>query len=319
MFHKLLFILTALCFFFPALSRGQQQTQTQELNEEVEVSLVSVYLAAIDKKGEFVTDLRPGELSLLENGIPQAITRFSLISENNAEPLTVIILIDTSVSMNELYKQVSKLQMAKEAALMLLKELKPQDEMMLMTFSETPAEVTGFTSNRQLVEDKIRALKTDYGRTAVLDAVDVIVDKTREDFGRKIIFICSDGQDNASVNTTTAKVVEKLKATPDTIVITLGTTSFESGAKGLGDPAEIEMGKQSLQMMADATAGYAFFPKNLKDLAQIMEKLRRVVPSQYDLGYTPLNPILDGSWRTIQILCNRKGVKLQYRLGYFAK
>ena len=49
-----------------------------------------------------------------------------------------------------------------------------------------------------------------------------------------------------------------------------------------------------------------------------MEKLRRVVPSQYFLGYQPTNQQMDGAWRTIEILCTRKGVKLQYRKGYFA-
>lgn len=49
-----------------------------------------------------------------------------------------------------------------------------------------------------------------------------------------------------------------------------------------------------------------------------MEKLRQGMRSQYSLGYVPLKPISDGTWRKIEIQTKRAGLKFRYREGYYA-
>jgi Ca-activated chloride channel homolog len=78
-------------------------------------------------------------------------------------------------------------------------------------------------------------------------------------------------------------------------------------------------GKEILETLAQKTAGYAFFPKNLKDAQKLFELLRSFVRSQYYLAYRSTNTKLDGSWRKMELTCKRKDVKLHYRSGYFAK
>jgi Ca-activated chloride channel homolog len=209
------------------------------------------------------------------------------------------------------------LEMAKDAAKLVLSQLKEQDKAMLLVFSDTPAEATTLTSDRQLVSDRVMALKTDYGRTALLDAVDFVFNKLEEEWGRKVVFICSDGEDNAS-QSKLPKVIERIKQSPDVMIIALGVTSFESVYSWMGEKEEAKQGEGLLQSLADASGGYAFFPKTLSDLGHVMEKLQRVITSQYSLAYHPTNTNMNGAWRSIVITCKRKGVKLRYRTGYFA-
>ncbi|HSP07521.1 MAG TPA: hypothetical protein VLR94_10110, partial [Acidobacteriota bacterium] len=63
-------VTVALLLVLPAGS-DSQQTQPKEIHEEVEVDLVDVFLTALDSKGAFVTNLRPEELVLTEDGVPQ--------------------------------------------------------------------------------------------------------------------------------------------------------------------------------------------------------------------------------------------------------
>jgi VWFA-related protein len=56
------------------------------------------------------------------------------------------------------------------------------------------------------------------------------------------------------------------------------------------------------------------FEKLRQGFDQIANELR----SQYNIGYTPTNSKLDGSYRKIDIRTNSKDYKIQARAGYYA-
>ena len=49
-----------------------------------------------------------------------------------------------------------------------------------------------------------------------------------------------------------------------------------------------------------------------------MSKLPPSSRSQYNLGYISTNAKTDGAWRRIQVLCNRPGLEVRTRNGYYA-
>jgi len=49
-----------------------------------------------------------------------------------------------------------------------------------------------------------------------------------------------------------------------------------------------------------------------------MEAIYHELGAQYDLGYTPTNGALDGTYRSIRVLLARKGVTCRWKPGYFA-
>ncbi len=315
--HVRNFLFIALIFAFFLLGSAIPQTKPlEEIHEEIRVDLVNVYLTAVNSQGTFVTDLRQGELTLKEDGVPQQISNFEL-SSRTEEPLTVVILIDTSLSMKEEFQNEKKIDMAKEGALLLLSQLKEQDKMLLIRFSDTPSFASGLISEKNRMREIVRSMKTDKGLTALLDAIELGAERMREEGGQKLIFICSDGEDTASKQTT-EEVLQTLKSAFDLTVVTLGINALQANRESEGGQT-LRDGRTLLQSIADQTGGYAFFPKNLLELDRVMEKLKSLIASQYSLGYHPSDPKPDGSWKKIEITCSRRGVKLRYRTGYFSK
>src|SRR2546423_15704256 len=66
-------------------SKGRQQQQTHDEDVvRVSTSLVQVDAVVLDKNGRVVTDLRPEEFRLVEDGRPRRITDFSFVSTADA-------------------------------------------------------------------------------------------------------------------------------------------------------------------------------------------------------------------------------------------
>jgi VWFA-related protein len=133
------------------------------------------------------------------------------------------------------------------------------------------------------------------------------MNKIKDQWGRKVIVVCSDGEDTSS-KLKLDEIISNLVAS-DIMVLAFGTMALNSDSL---------RGRFILEKIAAASGGYAFFPSSLKKLDEVMEKLRAGMRSQYSLGYKVPRLKMDGSWRKIQIVCKKQGVKLRHREGYFA-
>ncbi len=301
-------VISVLCFFLllPCAT-------AQEIQEKLSVDVVSVHLTATIK-GRFVKDLKLEELVLKEDGIPQQITNFTNFALAKSDklgerdvPLTVAFVIDTSQSMGDRISGHQKIDIVKSAAFLLLNELRPEDRMLLITFNDSPTEVTPLTSDRKRFEQDLLFQDVQGGNTAVLDSTYFAMEKMKGESGRKIIVLCTDGEDTSSY-LRFDEVLANLVAS-DVTVLAIGTMALNlSSLKG----------RYILDKFADASGGYAFFPSNLIALNEVMNRLREGMRSQYSLGFHP-GKALDSTWRKIEIQCKRHGVKLRYREGYFAK
>jgi Ca-activated chloride channel homolog len=287
------------------------------INETVTVDLVDLYLTAADKKG-FVGDLRKDEISVLEDGVPQTISSFSSFAgENNDIPLSLAYMIDNSGSMVEEVEGVWKIDLARDAGLMLIGELGQLDRMMVVSFDEKPL-FTPLTGNRSDTAQLLHGIRVRFGGTALFDAMISTIDQLNQERGRKILIVCSDGNDNLSAHKVD-EVIKKMVDSPDLTVVVLGTVATEVPRFPHDTVYVSDEGKKALQKMADSTGGYAYFPKNLREMARVQELIRSFVRSQYSLAYRSTNRNMDGSWRTIKVTCDRKGVMLRYRNGYYAR
>lgn len=78
---------------FTEVARGQEQTKTRQKEQDddvvrVSTSLVQVDAVVVDKDGRVVTDLRPEDFRLVEDGKPRTITEFSFVSTAGATNLS---------------------------------------------------------------------------------------------------------------------------------------------------------------------------------------------------------------------------------------
>jgi VWFA-related protein len=313
-FSSLLLILGSLLLLAPS---APTPTTPPSISETVDVDLVDLYLTALDKKG-FVKDLRKEEIAVTEDGVPQAIESFSNFAGENQEiPLNLAFMIDNSGSMVEEVEGKWKIDLARDAGLLLVPELGPLDRMMIISFDETP-QFTLLTEDRSKTTEELHNVRVRFGGTALFDAMISTIDHLNEERGRKILVVCSDGNDNLSKNKID-DVIKKMVDSPDLTVIVLGTIATQVRRIPYDQVVISDQGKDALQKMADQTGGYAFFPKSLKEMAQVQELIRSFVRSQYSLAYQSTNRKMDGSWRNIKIVCQRKGVTLRYRNGYYAR
>src|SRR5258706_5395197 len=71
----------------PTKEKQQQQSAPRNQDEVVRISvtLVQVDVAVTDKKGRPITDLKPEEVEIYEDGRRQQITNFSFVSSEPAE------------------------------------------------------------------------------------------------------------------------------------------------------------------------------------------------------------------------------------------
>ena len=67
--------------------------------------------------------------------------------------------------------------------------------------------------------------------------------------------------------------------------------------------------QQTLQRLAAATGGQAFFPTSLKDLEKMYEKILGEIASRYSIGYLSTNKKHDGTWRDVKVRILRDGLK----------
>jgi VWFA-related protein len=281
--------------------------------EVVAVQAVNVFLTARDSKGKMIQDLNTKEITVLENGVAQPVLDISNFALEKTDkwsgkdvPLAVTFAMDISASMNSKDGSRNRMDIAKSAVLMLMDELTKDDQMMLTSFGRFPRMLTDLTLNKQHVEDILLLQKPNEGHTALYDSLSVVLDKMENFQGRKILVLCTDGEDNSS-SLQFPSFLEKLIGS-DVLVLAFTVPS--------SNPAYNEF---EIQKMAEVTGGYAFFPETVGQLQKILTQLRRTMRSQYSLWYRPSNTSKDGHWRSIQILCRRPGIEVYHRPGYFAR
>ena len=291
----------------------------RQLQEQIQVELVQVDLVATDSKGNPVVDLTADEFELKENGKVQKLTHFyNSSAEDTRYPLTISFLIDTSYSMQETVAGMTRIEIAVQAAEMVMKQLIPEDQIEVIEFNEKAIPIVPFTSDLTQVHDKVAALTFQKANTAMHDSVKFAVDRMKDRSGRKIVVIFSDGMDSAS-KLIEEEVVESIRRSDATIITFYSEFArvnlpAEMGGSGGMGRIRIRAGEDALRLYSDMTGGQFFSFKKEAELLKAMEAFRIHIQSQYTLAYKPFDN--KPGWKKIKVECKRKGVRVRHREGY---
>jgi len=266
---------------------------------------VNVVFTVTDKKGRRITDLKQADFRIVDdNKAPDTIRAFH--AETNL-PLQVGLLIDASNSVRDRFK------FEQESAIEFLNQtVHPgKDQAFIIGFDVTPEVTQDFTDNTELLAHGVRDLRPG-GGTAMYDALyyacrDKLLKTAKGLTVRRAIVLLSDGDDNQS-HVTREEAIEMAQRA-EAIVYTISTNV--TGSKGSGDKV--------LERIADATGGRAFFPFQLRDVANAFAEIQDELRSQYAVSYKPADFKADGHYRTIEIVANdRKNFRVRARRGYYA-
>ena len=266
---------------------------------------VNVVFTVTDKKGRRITDLKQKDFNVVDdNKPPERIASFQ--AETNL-PLQVGLLIDASNSVRDRFK------FEQESAIEFLNQtIHPQkDQAFVVGFDVTPEVTQDFTDNTELLAHGVHDLRPG-GGTAMYDALyfacrDKLLKTAKGLTVRRAIILLSDGDDNQS-HVTREEAIEMAQRA-EAIVYTISTNV--SGTKGSGDKV--------LERIADATGGKAFFPFQIREVADAFAQIQDELRSQYAISYKPADFKFDGHYRTIEIVAgDRKNFRVRSRRGYYA-
>ncbi len=184
-------------------TESRQQQDPQQPTIKIPTALVTVPVIVTDRYGRFITGLERKDFTIREDGVIQTVEDFS----STEAPFNVALLIDTSRSTQ------NKLGTIRKAALSFIKQLQPNDRVMIVTFDEQVRFVSDFTNSRAELERAVKTLKSSY-LTSLYDAIyRTITEKMLPVKGRKAIVVLTDGVDTASKRASFESVLEAVAAT----------------------------------------------------------------------------------------------------------
>lgn len=274
---------------------------------QVRVDMVVVGITVTDPYDRIVTGLDESNFEIFDDKVPQKITAFS----TEDAPISIGLVFDSSGSMSD------KIEKSKEAALEFFKTSNPQDEFMLINFSERPNLVSAFTSKFENIQDRLITVKAG-GKTALLDAIYLgLNEMMKATTNRKALLVISDGGDNHSRYT--ERDIKKAVREADVEIYAVGI--FEPLASRGRTPEEAG-GPGMLAELAQISGGRMFSVEDPDELPDIMEKISVELRNQYVIGYKPSNLVRDGRWRRIKVkLDPPRGLpplQVYARTGYYA-
>ena len=262
---------------------------------------VVLHATVVDDKQRMITNLDKGAFTVLEDGKPQAITSF----RHEDIPVAMAIVIDNSGSMREKRSKVN------QAALNLVRSSNPQDQVFIVNFNDEYYLDQDFTSNINQLKEALEKIEA-RGGTALYDAVVASADHLKKNakLERKVLFVVTDGEDNAS-RESLEQAVRRLQEENGPTVYAIGLLGEEKQRRA----------HRALQTMTERTGGISFFPRTLDEVDAISRSVAHDIRNQYTIGYKPTNPKSTGGYRAIHVDARAHGygkLTVRTRSGYYA-
>jgi VWFA-related protein len=247
---------------------------------------VKVYVSVTDSAGE-PAPVKLETIQLYENG--KAITPTDVSGIGNSVPLTTLLVVDISGSMN----YGGKLASAKTAAEAYVDQMRAGDEAGLLSFNTRITYVQPVTADREKLKLAIQGLNAT-SDTAMYDALAQGIGLLQNVSGRKAIIVLTDGMDNRS------------KQTADGVVQQIDPTGLSISTIGLGDPTQktsalVGIDEPALKSLAERAGGSYGYVNDAAALRSLYEQYGRALQSEYVLTYTSPAKLRDGLRRMLSV------------------
>jgi len=290
------------------------------------VRTVAVYATVTDSDGRLVPDLEQDAFEIEDEGRKQDITVFA----NDIQPITVVVLIDRSGSME------ANFDLVREAAEKFVHELMPADKARIGSFSNRiQIDPRTFTSDHDELIDILRTQLQERGPTPLWNAINVGITALLHEEGRRVILVFTDGSDfpmNFRTNNSTLKDVIKRADEENVMVYAIGFAGqmapmfsgrggYGGGRSGRGMPATtppvMPVGKPDagLATLAGETGGGYFEVSKMTDLAASFKRVADELHHQYVIGFAPT--LLDGKTHHLTLKV-KGGLAARARRTYLA-
>ena len=313
----------------PRLAAPDQQDQANDQDQDksvntfkVNVNVVQLFFNVKDKKGAPIPGLSKDDFQVFEDGKQQTIKYFN--AETNL-PLTLGILIDSSPS------QQRVMEMEKEVGGAFLSNiLGEKDLAFVISFDVDVNLLQDFTASARRLKDAMNSARVNGGSsggggipglgggpvptlstpccTKLYDAVYLAShDELAQQVGRKAMILLTDGEDEGSKLKIQDAIESAQKADTMCYVLLIADRGMWNG-----------FGGGAMKKLSQETGGRVIEVGNkMEKLKDAFDQISRELRTQYNVGYTPTNAALDGTFRRVEIR-SKSGYKTQARTGYYA-
>jgi VWFA-related protein len=283
----------------PAAPKIKNPEGLSNFSLRIEVPEVTVDVGVLlEKTGQFVPNLKPGNFRVYEDGVQQKVAGFKRVEA----PITALLLCEFAAT------NYSFVYDMRNAAYAFAQQLRPQDYVAMMTYDMHTQIVSDFTQDKRQIVEGINSLRIPgFRETNEFDALYEALDRLNRIEGRKYVVLISSGRDTFS-KLTLDKILAKVKSTPNVTIFTVSTggaarvmTEGRGGMRGQIRDMDYLQADNEMKTFAKLTGGMSYFPRFAGEMPEIFQNINENIRSKYQLVYRPSNAKQDGSYRKLRV------------------
>jgi Ca-activated chloride channel homolog len=326
----------------PTINSGPEEVEAGDVIR-VDTTLVTLPVSVTDRNGRYIPNLVKEDFRLWEDGVEQQVAFFASVDK----PFSVVLMIDTSGSTR------FRIEDIQDAAITFVNQLRPGDQVMVVSFDDDVRVLSEFTGDRNRLRDAIRRTRTGDG-TKLYDAVDLVINqRLNRVSGRKAVVLFTDGVDTTSrrasyaSNVRDAEEVDALiypvqydtfsdvnsggstwpgagrpSSPADILIQILGGRigrggGGRSGGGGIGSSrTDYEQANRYLRDLAERTGARQFQADSTSNLAYAFSSVADELRRQYSLGFYPKKAPQQGQRRQVRVRVNQPNLAVRTRDSY---
>ena len=312
----------------PSPNQSEQEIDPDDvISVETTEILLPVTVRNVD--GEFVSGLTRADFRVLEDGVDQPLSDFSL----RQVPVDAVLMVDASSSVAQ------NLDDFRKAAEGFAAHLAADDRISLIQFDDRVLLLQDWTKSLVQLRRALRRVSpgmfTRFNDALLLAARDQMPRAS----ARHAIIVLTDGIDSGRGATFETAMRAALQS--QTTVYVISNSAIERGKKQadlsallsgsdsevrfndlkIGDLrlglAALDASERNMDQLTRATGGRLYKPGSFNDLEKTYEEVAEELRHQYALYYSPLNRKRDGAFRRVKVETKNAGFRVAARIGYF--
>lgn len=259
---------------------------------------VSVDVAVVDNKGNFIPKIPKEFFRILEDNAPQQVNGYSI----GEAPMTVALVVEFSARYQNMYTQTWYQTLT--AAYGFVESLKKDDYVAIIAYDIRPEILSDFSINREDAQEALQRLRIPaFSEANLFDSLVFTAERMQDIEGRKAIVVLTSGIDTFSKLTydKTRRALQESGVPIYSISLMQALRIQAEGMMSESARMDFLQADNQLRTFSKETGGLSFFPRFFGEFPGIFRDIAQALRNQYVLTYTPTNQERDGKFRRIKV------------------
>lgn len=263
-----------------------------------DATTVSVDVAVIDSRGNFIPKIPKNYFRILEDNVPQQVSGYSI----GEAPMTVALVVEFSARFQNMYTETWYQTLT--AAYGFVQSLKPEDYVAVIAYDIRPEILSDFSVDRADAQEALQRLRIPaFSEANLYDSLVFTAERMQDIEGRKAIVVLTSGIDTFSKLTydKTRRALQESGVPVYSISLMQALRIQAEGSMSALQQMDFLQADNGLRTFSKETGGLAFFPRFFGEFPGIFRDIAQALRNQYVLTYTPTNQERDGKFRKIKV------------------